>query len=329
MESRKLAAVLVPLLVLGFLLMPIPKASAAEQSLSGTLNVGVAAPTVQALELYDTSWTAVTAMDPYTEYWLNITVYHPNTLMAIINITVYIYDNTTTTWDGADDVHYHATYVWDNTTKEWSLVGPTGTLWSVDTADSSYPDQSQTSGTWTLAFVPSKVAHASTNWVINATAWGSGDLSDDLSITKTMNFYAEISLTDTSFDFGSVSPGTNNASLVSPTDGDIDYTIIANDAHDVGFYTDGNWTSGANEIDITNTNYFIGDDDSSPTEATETGIDPWAIHPTPSVTKPYTNVAITSESGDTYATYLFQTVPEGTPSGTYTLTLYIQVVQSA
>lgn len=325
--KRYLAFVLAVVIVVG-LLTVAPRGFAVEQSLSGTLTVGVAAPTVQALTLYDTSWVEVAAMDPYTEYWLNITVYHPNTLISIVNITVYIYDNSSTTWDAADDVHYHATYLWDNSTKAWSLVGPSGTLWSVNTANSYYPDQSQTSGTWTLAFKASKVAAAGTNWVINATAWGTDNLGDWMSITKTMNFYAEISLTDTSFDFGSVSPGTNNASLVSPVDQDIDYTVIANDNHNIGFYTNGNWTSGANEIDITNTNYFIGDDDSNPTEGTETGINPWAIHPTPTVTEPYTSVAITGESGNTYATYLFQTVPVGTPSGTYTLTLYIRVVQS-
>jgi len=294
-------------------------------SIPGTLTVGYASPEVLSINLYNTTWYEVSSIDPYVEYWLNMTIRHNNTLYALKNITIYMYASGYS-WDSADDPNTHATFVWDNDTKEYSLVGPTGTTWAVNTANCRVPDQSQNTGTFTLAFNASKIALMGT-WYINVTAWGAQDLSDSLTISVTVNFYAEIILTDTSFQF-SLSVGAENGTLSVPTDGDIDFSVICNAPYNISFYTDGNWTSDGYEIDITNTNYFIGDDDSNPTEATETGIDPFAIHPTPDKATPYANQAVTQDdiNGDTYATYLFQTVPAGTPTGTYTLTLYIEVV---
>jgi len=304
------------------------KVEAVQEPVSGTLTVGVVAPEVLAVNLYNTSWYEVSSTDPYTEYWLNATIRHNNTLYSLINITYYFYASGYS-WDSADDPNTHATFKWENSTDTWSLVGPTGTTWEIVTANCITPDRSQTEGTFTLAFKPSKIALMGT-WYVNVTAWGDGNLSDHLTISFTMNFYAEISLTDTSFTFSNLQPGTANNTLSSPTDQDIDFAVICNAQYNVSYFTDGNWTTDGSEIDITNTNYFIGDDDSNPTEATETGIDPWAIHPTPDKTTPYTNQAVTQDdiNGDAYETYLFQTVPEGTPSGTYTLTMYIEVVQA-
>jgi len=304
---------------------PPSLSSVATSSIPGTLTVGYSPPEVLAVNLYNTSWTEVSSIDPYVEYWLNVTIRHNNTLYSLENITFYFYASGSN-WNSADDPNTHATFVWDNSTKQYSLVGPTGTTWAVDTADCRVPDQSQNTGTFTLAFNASKVALMGT-WYINVTAWGAQDLSDSLTISITVNFYAEIILADTSFQF-SLSVGAANGSLTVPSDGDIDFSIICNAQYNVSFYTDGNWTSDSSEIDITNTNYFIGDDDSDPEEATETGIAPFAIHPTPDKATPYANQAVTQDdiNGDAFAIYLFQTVPTGTSTGTYTLTLYIEVV---
>ena len=293
-------------------------------SIPGTLTVGYSPPEVLAVNLYNTSWAEVSSIDPYVEYWLNVTIRHNNTLYSLENITFYFYASGSN-WNSADDPNTHATFVWDNDTKQYSLVGPTGTTWTVNTANCRVPDQSQNTGTFTLAFNASKIALMGT-WYINVTAWGAQDLSDSLTISVTVNFYAEIKLTDTSFQF-SLSVGAENGTLSVPTDGDIDFSVICNAPYKISFYTDGNWTRDGYEIDITNTNYFIGDDDSNPTEGTETGINPFAIHPTPDKATPYASQAVTQDdiNGDTYAIYLFQTVPSGTPVGTYTLILYIEV----
>ena len=323
MLRKTLPILLTVLMLIGFI--PHPTFAVQEQA-SGTLTVGVVPPEVLAVTIYNTTWYEVTSIDPYVEYWLNATIRHNNTLYSLENITFYFYASGSN-WDSADDPNTHATFVWYNDTNTWQLIGPTGTTWAIDTADCRVPDRSQTEGDFTLAFNASKVALMGT-WYVNVTAWGTDSQSDYLTISFTVNFYAEISLTDTSFTFSNLQPGTANNSLSSPTDGDLDYSIICNAQYNVSFFTDGNWTSNGNEIDITNTNYFIGDDDSNPEEATETGIDPFAIHPTPDKTTPYANQAVTQDdiNGDAYATYLFQTVPEGTASGTYTLTLYIEVV---
>ncbi|RLI85704.1 MAG: hypothetical protein DRP01_05650 [Archaeoglobales archaeon] len=294
-------------------------------SIVGTLTVGYAAPEVLDIKIYNTTWYEVSSIDPYTEYWLNMTIRHNNTLYSLKNITIYFYASGYS-WDSADDPNTHATFLWDNSTKEYSLIGPTGTTWGVNTANCRVPDQSQNTGTFTLAFNASKIALMGT-WYVNVTAWGAQDLSDNLTISFTVNFYAEINLTDTSFEFD-LATGTVNGTLSVPADGNINFTIICNAPYNISFYTNDNWTSNGNEIDITNTNYFIGDDDADPADTTEGGTIPeFAIHPTPDKTTPYSNVAVTQDdiNGDAYAIYLFQTVPEGTPTGTYTIILYIEV----
>jgi len=323
MLRKTLPILLAVLMLIGFI--PHPTFAVQEQA-SGTLTIGAVAPEVLAIHIYNTSWTEVSAIDPYTEYWLNVTIRHNNTLYSLENITFYFYASGYS-WNSADDPNTHATFAWYNDTDSWQLIGPTDTTWAINTANCKTPDRSQTQGDFTLAFNASKVALQGT-WYVNVTAWGAQDLSDNLTQSFTVNFYAEISLTDTSFTFSNLQPGTANNSLTSPTDQDLDYTVICNAQYNISFYTDGNWTSDGSEIDITNTNYFIGDDDSDPEEATETGIDPFAIHPTPDKATPYASQAVTQDdiNGDAYAIYLFQTVPEGTPTGTYTLTLYIEVV---
>ena len=325
MLNKTLPIILSLTLLIGFSIQIVPVMAVQEQA-SGTLTVGAVSPEILAINLYNTSWAEVTSIDPYVEYWLNVTIRHNNTLYSLENITYYFYADGYS-WDSADDPNTHATFLWDNSTKQYSLVGPTSTTWGVNTANCRVPDQSQTQGTFTLAFNASKVALQGT-WYVNVTVWGAQDLSNSSVKSFTVNFYAEISLTDTSFTFSNIQPGTANNSLTSPTDGDIDFAVICNAQYNVSYYTNGNWTTNGDVIDITNTNYFIGDDDSNPTEATETGIDPFAIHPTPDKVTPYANQAVTQDdiNGDAFATYLFQTVPEGTASGTYTLTLYIEVV---
>jgi len=297
-------------------------------SIPGTLTVGYASPEVLDVKLYNTSWYEVSSIDPYVEYWLNITIRHNNTLYALKNITIYMYASGYS-WDSADDPNTHATFLWDNSTKQYSLVGPSGTTWGVNTANCRVPDQSQSTGTFTLAFNASKIALMGT-WYVNVTVWGAQDLSDNLTVSFTVNFYAELNLIDSSFQF-SLDVGAVNGSLVSPTDGNLNFTVICNTQYNISFYTNGNWTSDGNEIDITNTNYFIGDDDADPTDTTEGGsISEFAIHPTPYETTPYANVAVTQDdiNGDAYAIYLFQTVPSGTALGTYTLILYIEVISA-
>ncbi|RLC86000.1 MAG: hypothetical protein DRJ03_10105 [Chloroflexi bacterium] len=297
-------------------------------SIPGTLNLGYVAPEVLTINLYNTSWAEQISIDPYVEYWLNMTIRHNGTLYSLKNITIYMYADGYS-WDSLDDPNTHATFVWDNTTKQYSLIGPTDTTWSVIAANCSVPDQSKNTGTFTLAFRMSKIALMGT-WHINVTAWGVQDLSDTLEVTKTVNFYSEISLVDTSFEF-SLTVGTNNGSLTSPADGNIEFSVICNAPYNVSFFTNGNWTSDGNEIDITNTNYFIGDDDSDPTDTTEGGsIAEFVIHPTPYITTPYYSVPATQDdiNGDSYTIYLFQTVPSGTAEGTYTLILYVRVVQA-
>jgi hypothetical protein len=132
-------------------------------------------------------------------------------------------------------------------------------------------------------------------------------------------FYSEISISDTTHGWTSLTPGDTNKQIDSPVDSDIDFTIVANANWKVRTKGSGDLTSGSNTIALSNVKIHkdtLGSAASLTTSYADLG---GLTNQSPP----------TSESGTaTYCT-LWITVPNGTPPGDYTYTLYLQIVQQS
>jgi len=244
MISKQIAALAV-VMIIAIGTAVLPAMAGTEGTSTGSFNLGNVAPQVTAVALYKSDESdPANEMTPPTEYAVKIDVSDSNTLNDIDEIKVVIKKDG---YSGNDDVHNQSTYNW-TPSGGWQFVGPTDTLWSLET-NKTPGDLNATSGTWWLHFKPSKVA-TEANWDIEVTA------KDNSSATGTnstqdipMRLYVEISAVDTSYSFEGVNLNTTANPIKDPDDGNIQVTAIANGAYELNSKTNTTWT-GQNTGDV-------------------------------------------------------------------------------
>ena len=131
-----------------------------------------------------------------------------------------------------------------------------------------------------------------------------------------MNFYSELTVNDASHGWSGLNPGDTNVALTSPADGDIDVTVTANAAFNIQVKGSGDLSDGnGHTIPLSNIKVHKN------TLASAT-----------SLTTSYQNVGgltnLAAGENQAYSFMLWITVPNPCPDGTYTYTLYIQVVEA-
>ena len=139
------------------------------------------------------------------EYAVTITIGDNNTLYAIKNVTVYVYDNNAITGHGFTNGTYNEFgsygFAWVNASgvaswKELAGGGWSDTLKQLDSPPkSSYPDLSQPSGQWFFEFNMTKVSRRTATeygWKVQIYVYdGSDEKATDNTLHFGINFYHE------------------------------------------------------------------------------------------------------------------------------------------
>ena len=311
----------------------LPAMADTEGSSTGSFNLGNAAPSVISITMNTGNGVAMT---PQAESWIQMDISDANTLDDINEVQVIIKTNTTDTSD-PDSVTDKATFRWTPAGGDkgtWSLVGPTGSTWSIDNTASMGPpkdNRGATVGTWHLLFLPGKVARESNAWDIYVKVTDKGGLTgDNISWGRTMNWYGEISAVDTSYSFGDIGLGETNKNISTPSDHNIDVKTISNGNYKLSSKS-GNWTKGSDEavLDWDGTldaGHFALAVDGNGTVDTSN-----YVNNSYEAITDYNNVnAPTAEAGDTKEIYQWISVADsGLLPGTYSGTYYVQIADAA
>ncbi|MGQ4834146.1 MAG: hypothetical protein ACP6IS_09685 [Candidatus Asgardarchaeia archaeon] len=297
-------------------------------SIPGYLTVSTP-PSVDAITLFSDddggTTTTTSTLTPQDEMTLKVDISDPDGLDTLSSIQIVLYHSSVGVSD-SDDPALHVTITWD-TTNGWSL-SPSST-WSLDTEHSSVPTTG-TSGSIYVVFTPGKVTRysASGEWTIYVNVTDSQGQYGDGSLTNLNTaFYAELSVTTTSFNFGLVGPGVQNASLQDPTSGYITITVIANGNFGIKITGDG-WYNSSDDlvVNFDSFNSLLVDDDGTPVEDPETGLNPFWVRSATTVTAPqWDGFSPTDESGTSYNLYLYVTLPSNLPAGDYHTTITITI----
>ncbi len=236
----------------------------------GQFSIGNVAPNVQSLTLYESDHTTTTTtMNPTNSYWLDIEITDANSIDDVASITVKLFYDTNagtvgTEPDSTDSKNYvilkYTRSAGSGTSGSWEFVDEGGNgqgtsygSWQI--VDSEDPtDWTATSGTFSVEFKVGKVAHeadgTNDDWDIKITAEDSASNSGSNSGSSySMQWYGEISAGDASFDFGSTSLGSTDVAIVTPSDHNVDLTVISN----------GNYKIQVKASDATGSNdYWVG-----------------------------------------------------------------------
>jgi len=300
-----------------------PALAATEGTSTGTATINNVAPSISSPEFWDSGEETnknATALTVNTEYHVNFTVTDNSNLGQLHNVTIKMWESGYSTEGSSDAETKHYTFTWVESTDTWSS-SPSGFITTGGCKDPG-TGSSATSFEFTLAFDLSKVANytsSNTAWKIKIYAYDdSGSSASDATLMYGVTFYSEISITDTTHGWTSLTPGDTNEQINSP-DSDIDFTIVANANWKIQTKGSGALTSGSNTIALSNVKIHK-DTLGSAASLTISYADLGGL----------TNQSPpTSESGTaTYCT-LWITVPNGTPPGDYTYTLSLQIVQQS
>lgn len=284
---------------------------------SFTTNDSSSTPLVNSVTLTDNVGAPATAMDPQTEYFVEVSVTDNQTLEHLTSVKLTI-------WYDADGDHTPVPTSVDNQTcaiitwtptNTWTLTAMgAGSTWSI--TNGTTPTLTNNTGTFIFHFTPGKVATENAglaDWDITALATDGASGTDETSQTGlNMNWRGEINTVSASVDFGSVSLGTQDMSSA------LTATYIANGNYSEQAKTDAQWVNGSYTIDLLNSgapgnNQFtlwVNDESNSAPET--------------QLTNAYVDIdnneIITSEDGVTNGSiYLWLNLgASGIPSGTYT-----------
>jgi len=301
------------------LIMPVALVNALTSGNSGgTAIVGNAAPQMSSPAFTDVASADKnnSAVDVYTEYWISYTIRDNNTLVDLTTLTFKVWGANSTV-GGADDAAKHYTFTYTQATDTWAETGPGSSIISANCTDPA--DQSATSGDFRLAFKLQKVADYSgttTAWRINTTVIDDSSASAFVaSLFFGVNYYAEITVVDTSHAWAGLSPGSVNATLTTPADGGIDLTITSNHSFSLQAEGSGDLTSDGHTIPLANV--LIHKDTLGTAASLTTGyLDIGGL----------TGLSAGASQAETFKLWI--TVPSPQDSGSYTYTLYVQVVIS-
>lgn len=201
------------------------------------------------------------SMTPQQQAEIDVTVTDYDGMSDIAQIEVVFYYSAAGSANGAPlslsvDAQNVAKMVWD-ASSDWSLT-PAGTTWSLVNGSCSTPtlDAATTTGTWTFAFKPGKVA-TRTN---GSAAWRAfakvTSVTDSETVEGTgsqlvaMNHYQEITITaGGSVDWGNVIPNSDYAA--NQVTG-IGVNYIANGDYTATVMSDASWNTAALGADPAN-----------------------------------------------------------------------------
>lgn len=322
MKNAKKLAVLIALFLLAMNANAVYAQSSGESE--GTATVTSAAPTFSNLELWNAAEDTNknnTALSVNTEYHANFTIGDANTLADLDNVTARIWETNYATENGSDAERNHYSITWVESTDTWAS-SPSG---FVVTGNCKDPGTASGSASYefTMAFDLSKVANytaANTDWQISLFVWDDSDYADtNKTIMFGVAFYSEISVTDTTHAWSSLLPGDTNQ--VVDGDGDIDFTVIANDDWDAQAKSNATVliSENADEINIGNITIHYNTEGSSVALTTSyADIGGMTAQAPP-----------TAEASpvSTYCT-IWLDVPNGTPIGSYEYKLQLQIIQA-
>jgi len=320
MKKKEVMKSVALLLLMLFVVFPVIRVALAGSS-SGSATVVNVAPSIFSPQLTDTSSNnkAGSQLDVNVEYWVSFTVSDPNSLADLDTIVIKIWGPSSTE-GGADNAANHYTFRYVQSTDTWEEVGPDSGGSHLISADCQDPaDQTQGSGTFRLAFKLAKIAERATtaSWTIKIIVTDDSSASDsDSSLTFGVNFYSELIVNDASHGWSGLTPGASNVALTSPADGDIDITVTSNAAFNVQVKGSGDLSDGQGHT-IPLSNIKVHKD---------------TLGSAVSLTTSYQNVggltSLPAGENQAYSFMLWITVPNPCPAGTYTYTLYIQVVEA-
>jgi len=292
-----------------------------EGTSSGSATVGNAAPTVtnpKLLDATDTTNKNDTNMDVWTEYHVNCTVTDNNQLYDLTNVTFRIWEDTYADETSADSNVNHYTFAYFNNSDSFDEIGPDGSGKShlIIGTCTKPSNREATSGTYKLAWKLHKTGNYTSNktWKIKIIAYDSSTSGSIQQLIFGVTFYRELAVNDASHGWSHLIVGTNDNLIDIPSDNDIDVSVTANAKFKLQAKGSGDLTSGSNTIALGNITIHK-DTLASSVSLTTSYADIGGL----------TNLA--SGENQAHSFELWIDVPSGTPDGTYTYTLYVQVVQ--
>jgi len=221
-------------MLLMFMIAPIAFADTeATGNSDGTAVVGSTAPTITNLDVCVAAGTSSvndTLIDPQTTYICNFTITDANTVADIKNATWVIFEETAADWGGADTVEDHYTFKWDQDTNVFSETGPGGSDDHLVTGSCSDPaDNSSSTGVVQLGFKLDDIAdyNSAKTWEINVTLWDAADSDTETQLYFGVNFYSELTVTDSTHGWTGLDAGDTNVTMTDP-EGKLDIIVTAN-----------------------------------------------------------------------------------------------------
>ena len=248
---KRIATALLIVSLLISVLAPVASAQTSGDR-PGIFEIGQSAPTnVRIIGFKD--------MTPQVETTVQVQVTDLNTMQDIdkIQITVFYHGPTPPVASDvpqAGEPQTAAIMTWTRT-GGWAIDGGAGSTWNINAGNSSTPDNEELStGTWTFAFAPGKVAtysHGSGKWWAYALVTDSAGLTgDDMSHKAEMSWYGEINVAGPKeINWGSVTPGSDFAD--NPLAG-IEVTYIANGGYDSQVRSSDTWESNGVVANLSN-----------------------------------------------------------------------------
>lgn len=253
---KKVFISILAVLVLLVTLVPAAAFALTTGESTGSFTVGNVAPTITSVEIIPAGGgSAVTGMTPGVAYKAKIVAGDANTVEDIDQVRVAIVFDGTDADPTADpgevgNTQNLACLKWVKSSDTWS-ISPVGgdTTWSLTPASCTKPgNMSLNTGTWEFYFMVGKVAtvgsggNGNPGWDLfgevkdegtPVEAWGDRDLS--------MDWYGEITVGNSTVDWGSVTPGTGFADGVNEQGG-ISVKYIANGNYQEQVKSEASWT---------------------------------------------------------------------------------------
>lgn len=191
-----------------------------------TVTISGAAPDVTSVEYVDSSYATETAYDPNNSdvFGINFTVTDVNTLADLLNITVYLYDDSVHSGDfeSASPNGYDLIVItWVESTDTWNLDDGSFTEWTETSSIDAGTGSGLSTYEFTARFDISRGAYADTDWEAAVRAYDDSELTDldTAAGLVQMNNYFELVLSgDGSIAYGSVdSLSVNNTASTNRT----------------------------------------------------------------------------------------------------------------
>jgi len=264
---KKIALVTVLALLLGtfagaFLIMPVIAAD--NDSAEGWFMID-STPAASGVDFQDDAYSPVSAIDPGTAVWwrLNFTIQHDATMADILNVTIWIFDDSvhgaaynTTAEDGLQLVQF----LWIEATSTWTVSDQGAfTEWAIDDGNSDDPTGTETTFDFSMRFRASRAARYDTDWNATVHVYDDDDDYDFSAETAliTMNQYFELTASVSTFTWGS----DVQQNAVNDTHDALSINVWANDAWEIRINATDFNDSVATWVDIEAQNIVVLDAD--------------------------------------------------------------------